>query len=208
VPRFPSGSDDAPVVHLCRDLLQTGNTGGPDVIYDWPEVFCKPRSIAQSFEVGGCIRWTAQSTDEVITISCLLFFSMIIIIGIISFAKKFRAKQPQENDPKGRDGLSNQPDDTTGMFANGIRPNRQMLDAIIQEIMNGRCDVALSMCKSFGLCGGCGETVGPDDHCLPVKLLEASLTSHRDTAFEAYTRLKAYIEESCANYKIVKPVSA
>jgi len=73
--------------------------------------------------------------------------------------------------------------------------SRQTLDNVIEAIMDDRFEEALQICEDLGMCETCVDTAGPDYHCLPVKLLEGALTTHRDFAGAAHAKLKRYLEE-------------
>ncbi len=81
---------------------------------------------------------------------------------------------------------------------------RETMDIIIGQIMNERCEEALLFCKTLGMCKEGGEADSPASQCLPIRLLEASLTTHRHNAYEAYIKLKGYLEECCPSYQDTK----
>ncbi len=83
-----------------------------------------------------------------------------------------------------------------------------MLDAVISTIMNERYEDALLLCESLGMCDSCIGAASPRNQCLPVRLLEASLTTHREDAYEAYMKLKGYLEERRQSYQEVEGKSA
>ncbi len=99
--------------------------------------------------------------------------------------------------------LSMQGSETDGGIADNDPITRELMDCIIDLIDAENFESALSVCEDVGLCAQCGEASSLDRQCLPIKLLEASLTTHRHNAYEAYLKLKEYLGDNCRSYQAI-----